>query len=629
MLVNLGVLKLLSFLLLTFAVPASLLATGLNSSECRSQIAGKPLRHRVEFGQVVNGAPKSGVFYKGQNNKGIAAKEVAFGSGTTVRFFPRSGEFPENSEVVLELFSGVGAPWSHGGSYLRLIRTLSQSKDSTRKRLVKALDEEPTRLAVGALDIVESGYGPQRHEGFQTLEESIHAYADYLRDRKIEAGGKKPLVVLVRSASFGIIGAVNARYPGLIDGIVVVGALHPDPEIGFDEGTRILNRLIEQKAFDPNLAAIEWVKQTYAEMQWHKADDPFNGTPVLSLIGSEDEEMAEATRVWFKAMDKRFDHISHVDIPGAGHDVFGSARDSGYDPVAAHIHLEQFLQQIKGPQEEIVFDWSKAPISGSEIPQTVDNFLAALQQGGFIYHEGWDYAEERAYFRLSEMSMGRNTRRLVRKKFNEGYRVTFNRNFNSVVDGCMAMEREAGNGQWLKPHVADLYRDLFKQGKAFSVEVWGPDGTLVAGSFGTILGEHVEGHSMFRDLENSYSSDSGKLIRATLNHYFASQGLEILDDEVAKEDSYKWALGVRTMPFSEFKRYIEEAQPKDRKLFSTSSSGSFVASEGNYLEAIVHDIDKMTEAGNFSYSFIQSLYGHEEASQAYGWITEIEGQGPK
>ena len=92
-------------------------------------------------------------------------------------------------------------------------------------------------------------------------------------------------------------------------------------------------------------------------------------------------------------------------------------------------------------------------------------------------------AEQRALFELDEISRAavrRRLRRSLRAGEAAGLRLTRDECFDEVVAAC-ARPREPGDGVWLTPRLAHLYRRLHEAGLAHSFEVHAGDELAVRG----------------------------------------------------------------------------------------------------------------------------------------------------
>ena len=121
--------------------------------------------------------------------------------------------------------------------------------------------------------------------------------------------------------------------------------------------------------------------------------------------------------------------------------------------------------------------------------------LAAYAQGIFPMSEGrddpevfWVEPRRRGIFPLDGFRVSRSLARTLRRG---AFRVTFDRDFAGVVQGCAERDET-----WISSAIARAYAELHAIGHAHSCEVWEGD-ELVGGVYGVRLGAAFFGESMF------------------------------------------------------------------------------------------------------------------------------------
>ncbi|ROT98645.1 leucyl/phenylalanyl-tRNA--protein transferase [Histidinibacterium lentulum] len=115
----------------------------------------------------------------------------------------------------------------------------------------------------------------------------------------------------------------------------------------------------------------------------------------------------------------------------------------------------------------------------------------------------------------------RISRSLARRMRRGGYRVTTDRAFAAVVQGCAEREET-----WINDTIFDLYAALHETGHARSLEVWSEDGALVGGVYGVCLGAAFFGESMF-----SRATDASKIALAYLVDRLRTGGFRLFDTQ--------------------------------------------------------------------------------------------------
>ena len=86
------------------------------------------------------------------------------------------------------------------------------------------------------------------------------------------------------------------------------------------------------------------------------------------------------------------------------------------------------------------------------------------------------------------------------------FRITWNTQFEEVVNACSAIKRKGQAGTWITPEMKSAYLKLHQMGIAKSIEVWESD-NLVGGLYGIDLGNVFCGESMFSRKSNASKFD--------------------------------------------------------------------------------------------------------------------------
>lgn len=133
-----------------------------------------------------------------------------------------------------------------------------------------------------------------------------------------------------------------------------------------------------------------------------------------------------------------------------------------------------------------------------------ERLMLAYKSGIFPWFEDdepilWWSPEERMVLFFDNLKISKSMRSTLNK--NE-FKVTFNKDFKSVISNCQSMKREGQNGTWITNDMIDAYCKLHALGFAKSVEVWKND-ELVGGLYGIDLGDVFCGESMFSKVSNA------------------------------------------------------------------------------------------------------------------------------
>ncbi len=181
---------------------------------------------------------------------------------------------------------------------------------------------------------------------------------------------------------------------------------------------------------------------------------------------------------------------------------------------------------------------------------TADWLRLAYQQGVFPWFEDgepitWWAPNPRMVVIPADFKPSKSMRNILNRNL---FQVTFNTNFEAVIQHCQRVKRQGQNGTWITDDMLEAYCELHRQGLAKSVEVW-QDGTLVGGLYGIDLGHVFCGESMF-----SLASNASKVAFHRLIQKLKEEGYSLLDCQVY--NPHLALLGATEMPRSEYMQYL-------------------------------------------------------------------------
>lgn len=164
-------------------------------------------------------------------------------------------------------------------------------------------------------------------------------------------------------------------------------------------------------------------------------------------------------------------------------------------------------------------------VGGDLQPERV---MLAYRKGIFPWFESDDFLlwwspDPRMVLFPDQLKISKSMRTVLRKK---QFEVTFNKEFDQVVEACAKVKRFGQNGTWITPGLMEVYSTLHTQGYAHSVEVW-EEGSLVGGLYGIDLGTIFCGESMF-----SKSSNASKVALIFLVKELKKNKYELIDCQV-------------------------------------------------------------------------------------------------
>ncbi|QIE59523.1 leucyl/phenylalanyl-tRNA--protein transferase [Rasiella rasia] len=161
---------------------------------------------------------------------------------------------------------------------------------------------------------------------------------------------------------------------------------------------------------------------------------------------------------------------------------------------------------------------------------STERLLLAYRSGIFPWYEAnqpilWWSPNPRMVLFLEDVTISKSLKKVIRK---QEFTVTFNKNFDAVIEQCACVKRAGQQGTWITKEMICAYQKLHKLGHALSFEVW-RDIVLVGGGYGIDLPEQKVfcGESMF-----SLESNASKVGFESLINRCAGENYQIIDCQV-------------------------------------------------------------------------------------------------
>jgi leucyl/phenylalanyl-tRNA--protein transferase len=133
----------------------------------------------------------------------------------------------------------------------------------------------------------------------------------------------------------------------------------------------------------------------------------------------------------------------------------------------------------------------------------------------------WWAPSQRMVLFYNELHIAKRLRRQIR---NDGYTVTFDRDFDAVIRACAQPRAGKYALTWITPKIMRAYRAAFEAGHAHSFEVWSPSGELAGGGYGLAFGRMFSTESQF-----SREPNTSKIGFMALNWHLAKWGFALND----------------------------------------------------------------------------------------------------
>lgn len=172
--------------------------------------------------------------------------------------------------------------------------------------------------------------------------------------------------------------------------------------------------------------------------------------------------------------------------------------------------------------------------------------VKAYESGIFPwYNEGepiiWYSPNPRMVLKPNEVYISKSMKKILK---DGKFKVTFNQNFEEVINNCQRIYRNGQSGTWITHDLKNSMIELHKMGYAKSVEVW-LDDKLVGGLYGFDLNHVFTGDSMF-----SLVSNASKIAFIKLCQKLEKENYQLLDCQVYNE--HLETLGAYEIPRKEF-----------------------------------------------------------------------------
>lgn len=168
------------------------------------------------------------------------------------------------------------------------------------------------------------------------------------------------------------------------------------------------------------------------------------------------------------------------------------------------------------------------------------------------YNEGqpvlWWSPDPRMVLFPEELKIAKSMRPLLNQ---DKFQVTFNQDFEQVIDNCGKIDRKGQDGTWITPEIRKNYLKLHEEGVVYSTEVWRKD-ELAGGLYGVYLREKKVfcGESMFSKVSNASKFGFIKLVQK-----LEIEGIKLIDCQVYT--SHLESLGAREISRDEFLKFLE------------------------------------------------------------------------
>jgi leucyl/phenylalanyl-tRNA--protein transferase len=163
----------------------------------------------------------------------------------------------------------------------------------------------------------------------------------------------------------------------------------------------------------------------------------------------------------------------------------------------------------------------------------VESLLLAYKRGIFPwpinedFPLAWFAPNPRGIIEFTDFHIPKSLKKTLKKN---AYKIKFNTNFEAVIMNCALISNRKGQTEtWITQDIINAYIELFRQGYAYSVEVYTNDDEekIVGGVYGVCIDSYFSGESMFYR-----ESDASKIALVYLVEKLESIGVKWLDTQM-------------------------------------------------------------------------------------------------
>lgn len=171
---------------------------------------------------------------------------------------------------------------------------------------------------------------------------------------------------------------------------------------------------------------------------------------------------------------------------------------------------------------------------------SIDRLLLAYNNGIFPWFDAddpilWWSPSERMVIDPNNYKVSKSLRNIINRNI---FKVTFNKDFKSVIENCQQIDRKGQDGTWISDDIIESYTKLHELGKAKSVEVW-QNNELVGGLYGIDLGHVFCGESMFSKVPNASKVAFVKLIEYLKENNYKLLDCQVYNDHLEKLGAFE------------------------------------------------------------------------------------------
>ncbi|MCM4150651.1 leucyl/phenylalanyl-tRNA--protein transferase [Arenibacter sp. N53] len=205
--------------------------------------------------------------------------------------------------------------------------------------------------------------------------------------------------------------------------------------------------------------------------------------------------------------------------------------------------------RLQFPNVENADDDGLLAVGGDLSP---DRLLLAYRNGIFPWFNEdsmilWWSPDPRMVLFPEKIKISNSMRQVIKSN---RFRISWNSQFEKVIDACSAIKRKDQKGTWITPEMKSAYLRLHQMGIAKSIEVW-ENNLLVGGLYGIDLGSVFCGESMF-----SKTTNASKFAFISLAKELQQKEYKLIDCQVYT--AHLKSLGAEEIPRKQFIKILKE-----------------------------------------------------------------------
>lgn len=184
------------------------------------------------------------------------------------------------------------------------------------------------------------------------------------------------------------------------------------------------------------------------------------------------------------------------------------------------------MSKVEFPDPKLASEYGLLALGGE---LDLEHLLEAYSNGIFPWPSGetypipWFSPDPRGVLFFKDFHRSKSFLKFIKKT---KFTVSVNTAFEKVILNCAQVTRKSQPNSWINQKIINGYTELFKNGHAYSIEVWEGD-ELVGGLYGVKINNYISGESMFHLRPNA-----SKLALNHLVEFFVTKGIEWVDTQM-------------------------------------------------------------------------------------------------